>query len=244
MGPQEVKIRIVDREDLGPVLARADHELNVIEVNKAAFYKLPPMMQEFVLCHEVCHLRHDEWDEAETNRLASRLFMERSANEADRAERRKFLSYLDGTDGDYSNWVLEVLAALPNAFKLGSSIWGAVEQSKSGWYGWDRATQRDNLRVMLDQAFTQSRRSAKHSAEEYLWAQLQNYTNKDDSLSKFLSRGENSWVKTEIRGYEDEYGFKLGEVTPLDLTAFPLLIVAIGAVIGWAVFTIIKNRKK
>ena len=146
--------------------------------------------------------------------------------------------------GGYANFdPLSILGVIGSAFSLGSTVFGIIKNRNAGWYSWDRATQRANLRVMLDQAFTQSRRSSKRSAEEFLWAQLQNYTNKDDSLSKFLSRSDNSWVKAEIRAYEEEYGFSLGEVTPLDLTAFPLLIVAIGAVVGWAVFTIIKNRK-
>lgn len=244
MGPQEAKIRIVDREDLGPVLARADHELNVIEVNKAAFYKLPPMMQEFVLCHEVCHLRHNEWDEVETNRLASRLFMERSANEADRAERRKFLSYLDGTDGDYSNWWQAVLAALPAAFNLGSSIYGAIKQSNSGWYGWDTTTQKANLDVMLTQAFEQSRKTSKQSAAQIFWQQLQQYDFKDDSLAEFLARSDNSWVRSRVAAFEKKYGFRFDAVTPVDLTAFPLAIVAIGALVGFVVYKIIKKRKK
>ena len=234
------KITIVEREDLGPVLARADHQENVVEVNGKAFYKLPPMVQEFVLCHEVCHLRHNEWDEARTNALASRLFLSRAQDEDDLAARREFLSYIDG-EGGYTNF--DFFALIGSAISLGSTVFGIIKNRNAGWYSWDRATQRANLRVMLDQAFTQSRRSSKRSAEEFLWAQLQNYTNKDDSLSKFLSRSDNSWVKAEIRAYEEEYGFSLGEVTPLDLTAFPLLIVAIGAVVGWAVFTIIKNRK-
>ena len=234
------KITIVEREDLGPVLARADHQENVVEVNGKAFYKLPPMVQEFVLCHEVCHLRHNEWDEARTNSLAARLFLSRAQDEDDLADRREFLSYIDG-EGGYTNF--DFFALIGSAISLGSTVFGIIKNRNAGWYSWDRATQRANLRVMLDQAFTQSRRSSKRSAEEFLWAQLQNYTNKDDSLSKFLSRGDNSWVKAEIRAYEEEYGFSLGEVTPIDLTAFPLLIVAIGAVIGWAVFTIIKNRK-
>lgn len=237
------KITIVEREDLGPVMARADHQENVVEVNGKAFYKLPPMVQEFVLCHEVCHLRHNEWDEERTNALASRLFLSRAHDEDDLAARREFLSYIDG-EGGYANFdPLSIIGTIGAAFSLGSTVFGIIKNRNAGWYSWDRATQRANLRVMLDQAFTQSRRSSKHSAEEFLWAQLQNYTNKDDSLSKFLSRGDNSWVKAEIRAYEEEYGFSLGEVTPLDLTAFPLLIVAIGAVVGWAVFTIIKNRK-
>lgn len=234
------KITIVEREDLGPVLARADHQENVVEVNGKAFYKLPPMVQEFVLCHEVCHLRHNEWDEDRTNALAARLFLSRATDAADLAARREFLSYIDG-QGGYTNF--DFFAIIGSALSLGSTVFGIIKNRNAGWYSWDRATQRANIRVMLDQAFTQSRRSSKRSAEDFLWAQLQNYTNKDDSLSKFLSRSDNSWVKSEIRSYEADYGFGLGEVTPLDLTAFPLLIVAIGAVIGWAVYSIIKNRK-
>lgn len=237
------KITIAEREDLGPVLARADHQENAIEVNGKAFYKLPPMVQEFVLCHEVCHLRHNEWDEARTNALASRLFLSRATGEADLAARREFLSYIDG-HGGYSNFdPLSILSLVGSAFSLGSTVFGIIKNRNAGWYSWDRATQRDNLRVMLDQAFTQSRRSAKRSAEEFLWAQLGNYTNKDDSLKKFLSRSENTWVKAEIRSYENDYGFKLDEVTPLDLTAFPLVMLALGGIVGWAVYSIIKNRK-
>lgn len=238
------KITIVEREDLGPVLARADHQENVIEVNGKAFYSLPPMVQEFVLCHEVCHLRHDEWDEERTNRLAAQLFLSRAANADDLEARREFLSYMDGGD-TFSNEPVTfaaIMGIVGSAFSLGTSVFGIIRNRNAGWYSWDSATQRANLRVMLDQAFTQSRRSAKHSAEEYLWEQLQNYTNKDDTLQKFLNRADNAWVKDEIAAYESDYGFKLADVTPIDLTAFPLLVAAIGAVIGWAVYTIVKNR--
>lgn len=225
------------------MLARADHELNVIEVNKAAFYKLPPMMQEFVLCHEVCHLKHNEWDEAETNRLASRLFMERATSDADRRERNKFLSYLDGTD--MSNiTVSAVLGIVSSAIGLGTTIWGTIKQRNSGWYSWDDATQRSNLNVMLTQAFEQSRKTNKKSAAQIFWQQLQAYDFKDDSLGEFLSRSGNAWVSGRIAAYEKKYGFGFNAVTPIDLTAFPLVIVAIGALVGVVVYKIIKNKKK
>ncbi len=228
---------------MGPVLARADHELNVIEVNKAAFYKLPPMMQEFVLCHEVCHLKHNEWDEDETNRLASRLFMERATSDADRRERNKFLSYLDGTD--MSNiTVSAVLGIVSSAIGLGTTIWGTIKQRNSGWYSWDGATQRSNLDVMLTQAFEQSRKTNKKSAAQIFWQQLQAYDFKDDSLDKFLSRSGNAWVSDRIAAYEKKYGFGFDAVTPIDLTAFPLVIIAIGALVGVVVYKIIKNQKK
>ena len=243
MGPQEEKIRIADRKDLGPVLARADHELNVIEVNKAAFYKLPPMMQEFVLCHEVCHLKHNEWDEARTNELASRLFMERAKSDADREARQQFLSYLDGRD--MSNFdIAAILAIAGGAWTLGSTIYGTIKQRNAGWYSWDAATQRANLNVMLKQAFEQCRRSASRSASDFLWEQLRQYDFKDGSLDEFLARSDNAWVKTVIAKYETAYGHKLEAVTGIDITAFPLAMVAIGALVGFVIYRIIKNAKK
>lgn len=240
---QKEKIRIVDREDLGPVLARADHDLNVIEVNKAAFYKLPPMMQEFVLCHEVCHLRHNEWDEDETNRLASRLFMERATGTEDRKKRAKFLSYLDGSD--MSNFDLTAIMAIASgAFNLGKSVYGSIKQRNAGWYSWSYSDQKENIRTMLTTAFEQSRRSASQSAGDFLWEQLRLYTYKDSTLEEFLARSDNAWVKAVIAKYEDAYGNKLEEVTSIDITAFPLLVVAIGALIGLVVYKIFKNSGK
>ncbi len=237
------KITLRERADLGPVLARADHRDNAIEVNAAVFYKLPPMVQEFVLCHEVCHLKHDEWDEARTQRLAARLFMDRAADDADREARQKFLSYLDGRD--VSNFSLAALLSIVSgAFSLGSSIWGVIKQRNSGWYSWDTATQRSNIDTMLRQAFEQSRRSRTRSAADFLWEQLRNYTFKDSTLDDFLSRSDNSWVRSAISSYEVAYGFALEQVTPIDLTAYPLLIVAVGGLLGYAIYKTIKNSKK
>ena len=239
MGQKEEKIRIIDRKDLGPVLSRADHDLNVIEVNKAAFYKLPPMMQEFVLCHEVCHLKHNEWDEAETNRLAAQVFMERAKGPADRKKREEVLSYLDGSDSQYSNWLAEALALVPSVFNFGRAVYGAITGSNAGWYSWDYSTQRSNINAMLGNAFEQSRRSSSRSAADFLWEQLRAYTNKDGSLDEFLARTDNDWVNAVVAKYERAYGHKLEEVTAIDITAYPLLVVAIGALIGIAFYKLL-----
>ena len=231
-------------EDLGPVLARADHRDNAIEVNGKAFYQLPPMVQEFIMCHEVCHLKHEEWDEARTNQLASTLFLQRSKDAADRTERERFLSYLDGAEAKYSNWWQAVLAVIPSLFNLGTTIYGIYTTQNAGWYSWDGTTQRSNLETMLKSSFEQSRRSSQHSAAEYFWAQMQRYTNKDDSLNEFLGRSDNSWVRSYIKKYEKSYGFGFEEVTPIDLTAYPIVIIAIGAVVGYVVYKIVKKRKK
>lgn len=240
---QQEKITIVDCDDLGPVMARADHQNRVIEVNRKVFYGLPPMVQEFVLCHEVCHLRHNEHDEARTNQLAAELFMQRAQNDADRRARADFLAYLYGKEGSHSNWVATVIAAVSAAFGIGTTVWGIVKDRNAGWYSWDSATQRTNMNALLRQSFEQSRRTSKESAAQILWAQLSKYTNKDSSLKQFLERSDNSWVNALIAKYEKKYGFGFDEVTPIDLRAFPLVIVAVGALLAFAVYKIIKNRK-
>lgn len=237
---EPLKIKIREMPDLGPVLARADHQQNAIEVNARAFYQLPPMVQEFVLCHEVCHLRHNEWDEARTNQLAAALFMQRTQCEADRDERRRFLAYMDGAGG-YSNWVAALISAVVG---IGTTAYGVISQRNVGWYSWDDTSKRANLKTLLTQAFEQSRRSGSASAADFFWQQMKTYTAKDASLDQFLGRSANAWVSTVIAKYEKAYGFKFDEVTPVDLTAFPGVIVAIGAVVALVAYLIIKKTKK
>lgn len=232
---------IVREADLGPVIARADHWEGAIEVNKDVFYKLPPRVQEFVLCHEVCHLKHNEWDEDRTNALASDLYLSRATSDADREERQEFLSYLDG-NGGYSNFAWAALIA--PALSLGYTVYGIIKDRNKGWYSWDSATQQSNLNSMLKNAFEQARRSSSQSAADFFWAQMQQYDYKDSDLQKFLSRSKNAWVQPVIDQYEQAYGFSFEAVTPIDLTAYPIVIVAIGLVVGFIVYKIIKKMKK
>lgn len=240
---QEITIREV--ADLGPVIARADHSEHAIEVNRRIFYGLPPMAQEFVLCHELCHLKYNERDEAKTNLLAAQLFMSRAKDEDDRLARQKFISYLN-THGDYSNDVASiVIAAVSAAVSIGVTIYSVVSAKNAGWYSWNQETKKRWLESALTTAFEQSRRSASNSASKYFWAQLAGCTNKDESLEEFLGRKQNEWVKPIITKYEKAYGFGFDEVTPIDLTIYPIVIVAIGAVAAFLIYRIfIKKRKK
>lgn len=237
------RITLIDRADLGPVIARADHRDNAIEVNRKVFYDLPPMVQEFVLCHEVCHLKYDEWDEGRTNQLAADLFMRRATGETDSRQRADFLAYLDGTDKSNIS-VAAILAAASAALGLAGTVVGIVKQRNAGWYSWTDEVKRSNLNAMLRQAFEESRKTASQSAAQLFWAQMCNYTNKDDDLDGFLSRTGNEFVGSAIATYERRYGFGFREVTPIDITAFPLAMAAIGALVGFAVYKIVKNRKK
>ena len=238
-------IGIREADDLGPVIARADHRDRAIEVNRQLFYRLTPEVQEFVLCHEVCHLRYEEYDEGRTTALAADLYLRRSTDPADRQKRERFLSYLAGAGGDYSNWWQIVIAAIPAAFSLGMSIYGAVKESNSGWYSWNQQTRRDNMKTMLTQAFEESRKSNERSAADILWYDiLLQYDNKDNSLDKFLARSENAWVKAEIAKYEKAYGFGINDVTPIDWLAFPAVKIALSAAFVMAVILLVRKIKK
>lgn len=238
-------IRIRECADLGPVIARADHHDRAIEVNRQLFYRLPLDVQEFVLCHEVCHIEHDEHDEALTNQRAAALYLSRATSEADRARREEFLGYLAGAAGDYSNWWQAVIGAAPSLFGLGMTIYGAIKESNSGWYSWDKPTQQANLKVMLTQAFEQSRRSSERSAADILWYDiLVQYDSKDSSLDRFLARSGNSWVKAEVAKFEKRYGFGINDVTPIDWTAFAAFKIGLGVVAFAAVFLLIRRIQK
>lgn len=242
MGPQE-KITTRECDDLGPVIARADHQAGAIEVNSKIFYGLPPMVQEFVLCHEVCHLKYGEHDEGRTNLLASQLFMDRSKNDADRRVRADFLAYMDGKE--YSDFdVAAIIAAATAAIGLGTTIYTTIKDRNALWYSWTDTVKRANLQAMLTNAFEKSRKTSRESAAQIFWTQMYNYTNKDNDLEGFLAREENAWVLPVIRKFETAYGFGFEEVTPIDLTAFPLVMVAIGALVAFVAYKIIKKYKK
>lgn len=235
------KKEIVIRDaDLGPVIARTDHLDGAIEVNREIFYRVPPMVQEYVLCHEVCHLQYGEHDEARTNALAAKLFLDRASTASDLEKRKEFVSFMSAQD--YSNFAWTTL--ISSLIGLGTTIFGVVRNRNAGWYSWDSASQRSNVETMLVSAFEQSRRSGSESAAYFFWQQMSAYTNKDDSLEEFLNRSDNAWVYAEISRYEQKYGFGFREVTPIDLTAYPLAMLAIGLLVGAAAYLIIKKARK
>lgn len=236
---QGIEVREV--EDLGPVIARADHQDNAIEVNRRIFYGLPPMAQEFVLCHEVCHLKHNEWDETRTNQLAVELFMSRAKDEADKQARSKFVSYLyaEGYGNlEPASIAMIVIAAVSAAAQISMTIYSYVSARNAGWYSWNQGTKKKWLEVALTNAFEQSRASTSRSASQFFWAQMSGVTNKDESLEEWMGRKENEWVKAVITRYEKAYGFGFDEVTPVDLTVYPVVIIAIGAVAALLIYWI------
>ena len=186
-------------------------------------------------------------DEARTNQRAADLFMQRATNADDRRARAAFLSYLE-SNGGYSNLgpveIAEIVGAVVTAVtSIAVTIYSVVSARNAGWYSWSQGTRRKWLEGALTMAFEQARRSGSRSAADYFWAQLAPCTAKDESLDEWEGRSANEWTKAVIKKYEKAYGVGFREVTPIDLTVYPLVIVAIGAVVAFVIYRIIKNRK-
>lgn len=208
--------KVIQVPDLGPVIARADFQNRTIELNGKIFPNLPPMVQEYVMCHEVCHLRYDDHDESATTLRAQQLFLSRAKGASDLAERRQFLS-TTVTQSNYGNIAITTLVTLIVAgISLTiTAVSGIVSLSRArniGWYSWNEAVQRQNLAVMLDEAFTSAKEGADKPASDYFWLQLNQFNAKDDTLEQFLGRKSNLWVNDVVRQYEAKYGFGFTEV--------------------------------
>lgn len=208
--------KVIQVADLGPVIARADFHNRTIELNGKIFPSLPPMVQEYVMCHEVCHLRYDDHDESATTLRAQQLFLSRAKSPSELAERKRFLSTTI-TQQKYGNIATETLVfiILGGIALTATTIGGIISLVKArnvGWYSWSEAVQRQNLAVMLDQAFSSAKEGADQPAADYFWLQLDQYTAKDDSLEQFLGRKSNLWVNDVIPQYEAKWGFGFTEV--------------------------------
>ena len=93
--------------DTGHWLARCDHSTNVIELNRRNFFKLSPMMRDYIWIHECVHLKYDVYDETECNRITDEIFISRAKNDSDRMERIKFV--VSSHDSSKSNfWTMLV----------------------------------------------------------------------------------------------------------------------------------------
>lgn len=234
------KIEIRDA-DIGAVIARADHHDFAIEVNSNVFYRLPPLLQEFILCHEVCHLIYGERNEARTNILAKEVFLKRAYDEEDRRRREEFFSYVDARGFDDFSWAA-IVALIPAVANLSSTIYYGIKARNAGWYGWNKEIKAANLNTMLVNAFENARRSSNMSASQFFWEEMRVYTFKDNSVDDFLSR--NNWVRNVIASYEQKYGFGFKEIKPADITAFPIVIIAVGVLLGLFLYKLLKRRKK
>lgn len=225
---------VVQRTLPSHIYARADHESRLIEVNASVYPHLDPLMREFVMCHEVCHLEWDDHDETRTNTRACVLFVERGTTPVDRQKRIEWIKAMMHDDPRYSNEIVVLVtcicAAIVAACTITAATIVAVRKRNVGWYSWDRKMQEEYLRRTLTDSFEKAMESDSSSARTFFWEDFARYTAKDKNFEKFINRRENNWVKKIITEAEAYYGFGFDELyrPPEEESAIPKIALGIG----------------
>lgn len=235
--------RVIHRADLGSVIARADFLKQTIELNDAIYPNLPPMTQELVMCHEVCHLAYGEHDEARTQQLAEALFLRRAKNAEDRELR---LAAIGKGSSRYGNEIAIglILTIVGAVLAVTAGAATLIIKRNEGWYSWSTVTRKQRMAQMLDQAFQNAKASESRTPADYLWEQLNVYTAKDSDFDQFLSRSANSWVRAEIEKYEQYYGFGFNETYKRRLSEKPWFKAVAVVIVGLAVYLAVDAVRK
>lgn len=234
--------RVIHRADLGNVIARADFLEQTIELNDSVYPYLSPMMQELVMCHEVCHLAYGEHDENRTRQLGEELFLSRATSPDDLKRRRAAIGKDDA--GRYGNELLLILTIVSAALTITAAAATYFVKRNQGWYMWNDTTRKARMRTMLDAAFRNAKASGKRTPADFLWEQLNVYTAKDNSLDQFLDRNKNSWVEGMIQEYETAYGFGFNETYKRPLAEKPWFKAVAVVVVGLAVYLAVDAVRK
>lgn len=238
-----VSYKVIHRADLGNVIARADFLDQTIELNDAIYPDLPPLTQELVMCHEVCHLAYGEHDEARTQRRAEELFLSRAKGADDLELRRAAI----GKGGSrYGNEIATMLLITIIATTLSVAVAAGsyILKRNQGWYMWKESVRKARMKAMLEQAFQNAKASGSRTAADFLWDQLAVYTNKDSSLDQFLDRNKNSWVEGMIQEYERAYGFGFNELYRKPLAERPWFKAVAVVIVGLAVYLAVDAVRK
>lgn len=227
------------------IYARTDHVNRCIEVNNGVFDALSPLMQEFVMCHEVCHAAWDDHDENRTNIRAAIMFVNRGKTPVDSGKRLEWLRDIGLNDPNYSNIATEALimiitSAVLITVSVTTAIVGAVKGRNIGWYSWDRKYQTEWLNRTLDDSFKAAMNSESSSARTFFWNELAKVNAKDKNYDRWYSRSDNYWVRSVITKKEKEYQLKIDEIyQPPEDTKMQWVIAAVLAAV--LLFVIIKN---
>ncbi|MBQ8761348.1 MAG: hypothetical protein IJZ06_08015 [Bacteroidales bacterium] len=203
--------------DTGHWLARCDHSTNVIELNRRNFFKLSPMMQDYIWIHECVHLKYDVYDETECNRITDEIFISRAKNDSDRMERIKFV--VSSHDSSKSNFWTMLVGSL---ISLGTSAaTKAIVNGKTGYYSLDVDARRTYVDGLLAEAFKASLLTDTQSAKDIFWANLKPNIAKNKEQVYSGWRKNNGFVDEYIEKYEQMYNFGFDEITPINKKAHP-----------------------
>lgn len=203
--------------DTGHWLARCDHSTNVIELNRRNFFKLSPMMQDYIWIHECVHLKHDVYDEAECNRITDGIFISRAKNDSDRLERIKFV--VNSHDSTKSNFWTMLAGTL---LSLGTSVaTTAIANGKAGYYSLDVDARKTFVDGLLAEAFKASLLTDTQSVKNIFWDNMKPNIAKSREQVYSGWRKNNTFVDEYIEKYEQMYNFGFDEITPINKKAHP-----------------------
>lgn len=218
--------------DIGRWMARCNHATNEIEINRREFFRLSPMLQEYIWIHEHVHLLCDVYDESECNRISNKIFISRAKNEEDRLERIKFVAR-STDDPDKSNWIAAVICTVISISVSLTQV--AVAKRNSGYYSLSEEARKRLVDTCLKNAFEQSLLTDTESAQDLFWAEIGPTIarKKEQTFAGWYAK--NRFIDEYIEKYENQYGFGFGQVLPANPTAHPqyqkiIHVLSIGAI--------------
>ena len=229
---------------MGPVIARANHDTNVIELNADIYPSMPPYMREYVMCHELVHLEYGEYDEQRTNEIAQRIFLNNAKGEADLEARKDFLR-LGTANANQSNLgtvaITSIIGLAMTVFSTGSGLIGQYKSSNP-FTSLELADQKKLTRNMIVAAFEQSQLVNDKSAKQIFEGLLANYWS--NGYDAFVDKYR-EWFLPMVAEVARGYDFGWNDITPINLWKYaPFRIAVIVAVAALAVFITAKITKK
>ncbi len=235
--------------DTGHWMARCDHSTNVIELNRREFFKLSPMLQDYIWIHEHVHLLQDVYDEAECNRLTDEIFLSRAKDESDRKERVRFVARSNDDSLTKSNFWEVLLGSL---ISMGGSVASQIiENRNAGYYSLGVDDRKRLVDSLLSEAFMASLLTDSQSAKDIFWQNLVGMVarKKEQDYSGWYDN--NRFVDEYIEKYEAKYGFGFDDITPVNKMAHPqyqkmtrtLSIMAIALAVLVMALVLLKDKK-
>ena len=233
--------------DTGHWMARCDHSSNVIELNRREFFRLSPMLQEYIWIHEHVHLLHDVYDEAECNIITDDIFVSRAKNEQERLERINFV--VRSNDSTKSNfWTM----LLGSALSLGTSyLTSTIRNRNAGYYSLGFDDRKRLVDGLLLESFQESLLTDSQSAKDIFWEKLSPTIARKKEQTYAGWYQNNEFVDEYIEKYERQYGFGFDHILPANPMAHPqyqkmmktFSIIAIALAIVVLALVLLKTKK-
>lgn len=235
--------------DTGHWMARCDHSSNVIELNQREFFKLSPMLQDYIWIHENVHLIHDIYDEAECNRITDEIFISRAKNEKDRRDRINFVVRSSDSSTTKSNfWSVLIGRVLSLGTQFATST---IRNNNAGYYSLGIDDRKRLVDSLLLESFQASLLTDSQSAKDIFWQNLSPTIARRKEQTYAGWRASNEFIDEYIEKYERHYGFGFDEILPSDPMAHPqyqklmktFSIIAIALAIVVSALVLLKPKK-